>query len=143
MGIAVRLLLALLLVGCVAPAVAGTAEPLRVIFDTDTDGDKDDVAAAAILHALADEGRVRILATGVVSRCPDSPACLDAINTYYGRGDIPIGVYKGTALAVVASPYAAVVARRCPNDVGRGERVPDVVRVYRRALARSRTARSR
>src|SRR6185436_18639293 len=68
------------------------AEPLKVIFDTDIDGDNDDVAAAAILHAFADEGRVQILAMGVVSRFPDSPACLDAINTYYGRGDIPIGV---------------------------------------------------
>jgi hypothetical protein len=76
-------------------------EPLKVIFDTDMDGDNDDVAAAAILHALADVGKADILATGVVSRCPYSPACLDAVNTYYGRGDIPIGVYKGTALAEI------------------------------------------
>src|SRR5262245_58299028 len=34
------------------------AEPLKVIFDTDVDGDNDDVAAAAILHAFADAGRV-------------------------------------------------------------------------------------
>ena len=27
---------------------------MKVIFDTDIDGDNDDVAAAAILHALAD-----------------------------------------------------------------------------------------
>jgi len=99
------------------------------------DGDNDDVAAAAILHALADAGRVKILAMGVVSRCPDTPACLDAINAYYGRGDIPIGVYKGTALAEVASPYARAVAERCPNDVGPAAKVPDVLRVYRRALA--------
>jgi hypothetical protein len=99
------------------------------------DGDNDDVAAAAILHALADEGRVQILAMGVVSRCPDSPACLDAINTWYGRGDIPIGVYKGKALAEVVSSYAGVVARRCPNDIGPAERVPDVLGVYRRALS--------
>ena len=111
------------------------AEPLNVLFDTDIDGDNDDVAAAAILHALADAGRVRILAMGVVSRCPDSPACLDAINTYYGRGDIPIGVYKGSTLAEVGSPYARAVAERCPNDVGSADRVPDVLRVCRRALA--------
>src|SRR5215510_4863950 len=83
---------------CLLAVAARGAEPIRVIFDTDMDGDNDDVAAAAILHALADEGRVKILAMGVVSRCPHSPACLDAINTYYGRGEIPIGVYKGTAL---------------------------------------------
>jgi hypothetical protein len=111
------------------------AEPLNVVFDTDMDGDNDDVAAAAILHALSDEGRVRILATGVVSRCADSPACLDAINTWYGRGDISIGVYKGTDLKHVGSPYAGVVAARCPNDVGPADKVPDVRRVYRRALA--------
>src|SRR5207247_2265811 len=136
-----RRLLPLLVIAIVAwlvPAVAGAAEPagpLKVIFDTDMDGDNDDVAAAAILHAFADAGRVQVLAMGVVSRCPHSPAWLDAINTYYGRGDIPIGVYKGTALAEVASPYARVVAERCPNDIGPAERVPDALRVYRRALA--------
>jgi hypothetical protein len=62
---------------------------IPVILDTDIDGDSDDVAAVAILHALADEGKVGILAMGVVSRHPYSPACLDAINTFYGRGDIP------------------------------------------------------
>jgi hypothetical protein len=136
-------LLRVCLVAAVAPVVdrpllaggAAPAAPLNVIFDTDIDGDNDDVAAAAILHALADEGRVHILAMGVVSRCPDSPACLDAINTYYGRGDLPIGVYKGTALAEVASPYARAVAERCPNDLGPAERVPDVLKVYRRALS--------
>jgi hypothetical protein len=111
------------------------AEPLKVIFDTDIDGDNDDVAAAAILHAFADAGQVEILAMGVVSRHPYSPACLDAINTYYGRGDIPIGVYKGSTLAMHGSPYAKVVAERCPNDIGLSEKVPDVLSVYRRILA--------
>lgn len=120
-----------------AAAAAGPepSAPLRVIFDTDVDGDNDDVAAAAILHAFADAGRVRVLAMGVVSRCPHSPACLDAVNTWYGRGDIPIGVYKGTTLAEVKSPYARAVAGRCPNDIGPADRVPDVRAVYRRALA--------
>jgi hypothetical protein len=110
-------------------------ESLKVIFDTDMDGDNDDVAAAAILHALADSGKVDILAMGVVSRCPYSPACLDAINTYYGRGDIPIGVYQGTTLAERGSPYAKEVAERCANDTGLSREVPDVVGVYRRVLS--------
>lgn len=117
-----------------AADAAGGADPLRVIFDTDMDSDNDDVAAAAMLHALADAGEVEILAMGVVSCCPHSPACLDAINTYYGRGDIPIGVYKGKKLGT-QSRYAKTVAQRCPNDVGLAEDVPDVVDVYRRVLA--------
>lgn len=122
--------------GTVHPALAeAPAEPLKVMFDTDIDGDNDDVAAAAILHAFADAGRVEILAMGVVSRCPESPACLDAINTYYGRGDIAIGVYKGSNLAMHHSPYAKPVAERCPNDIGVSEKAPDVLDVYRRVLA--------
>jgi len=46
------------------PAAAAGAEPLKIIFDTDIDGDNDDVAAAAILHAFADAGQVEILAMG-------------------------------------------------------------------------------
>ena len=118
------------------PLSAAAAEPLKVIFDTDIDGDNDDVAAAAILHAFADAGQVEILAMGVVSLHPYSPACLDAINTYYGRGDIPIGVYKGKNLAAHGSPYAKAVAERCPNDVGLSAQVPNVLGVYRRILSK-------
>src|SRR5438128_768781 len=88
-----------LLMSDVLPTAAAEAQTLKVIFNTDIDGDNDDVAAAAILHAFADAGRVEILAMGVVSLHPYSPACLDAINTYYGRGDIPIGVCKRSKLA--------------------------------------------
>jgi len=109
---------------------------MKVIFDTDIDGDNDDVAAAAILHAFADAGQVEILAMGVVSLCPYSPACLDAINTYYGRGDIPIGVYKGSKLAMHGSSYAKVVADRCPNDIGLSSPVPEVLGVYRQVLSK-------
>jgi hypothetical protein len=72
---------------------------------------------------------------GVVSRCPYSPACLDAINTYHGRGDIPIGVYQGTTLIKRGSLYAQKVAERCPHDLGLSHEVPDVVDIYRRALS--------
>src|SRR5688572_19588655 len=130
------LILAVLLWGDSLTASTAAAEPLKVIFDTDIDGDNDDVAAAAILHAFADAGQVEILAMGVVSLYPSSPACLDAITTYYGRGDIPIGVYKGSNLAMHGSSYAKVVAERCPNDIGLSERVPNVLGVYRRALSK-------
>ncbi len=119
-----------------APTVTVAADRLKVIFDTDIDGDNDDVAAAAILHAFADEGRLEILAMGVVSLHPYSPACLDAINTYYGRPDIPIGVYKGTKLAMHGSSYAKIVTERCPNDIGLSDGVPNVMAVYRRVLSK-------
>src|SRR5437016_9210206 len=75
------------------PAAAAEAQPLKVIFDTDIDGDNDDVAAAAILHAFADAGRVEILAMGVVSLHPYSPACLDDVFYFFlpGGGQFSYG----------------------------------------------------
>lgn len=66
-------------------ASAGQREPVRLIFDTDIMGDVDDVGAVAVLHALANQGEVKILAMGVCVKNPWSPLCLDALNTYFGR----------------------------------------------------------
>lgn len=108
---------------------------LKVILDTDIGGDNDDVAAVAILHALADSGKVDILAMGVVSTGLYCPACLDAINTYYGRGNIPIGVIKKPIKGSERDRYSKAVAEKCPNDIGLANQVQDVVQVYRKALA--------
>src|SRR4030095_2205348 len=58
----------------------------------------------------------------------------EAINTYYGRVEMPIGVYKGSKLAMHGSPYAKAVAEQCPNDIGLSEKVPDVLGLSRRSL---------
>ena len=44
-------------------AWSSSAEPVKVIFDTDMITDFDDVGALACLHALADAGECEILAT--------------------------------------------------------------------------------
>ena len=67
--------------------------PVKVIYETDFTFDVDDVGALAVLHALADNGEAEILAVSyneVQSRAADA---IDAVNTWYGRGDIPIGLY--------------------------------------------------
>lgn len=117
-------------------------EPLRVIFDTDIGGDNDDASAAAILHALADSGKVEILAMGVVSAYPYAAACLDAINTYYGRGTIPIGVIKSKSTsyyqrqATSVTNYSQPVAEKCSYDIEPEDQIPDVVQVYRNTLTK-------
>ncbi len=75
-------------------ARADEAPPVRLIFDTDIQGDVDDVGTVTLLHALADRGEVELLAMGVSSKNPWSPLCLDALNTYFGRPDIPLGVVQ-------------------------------------------------
>jgi inosine-uridine nucleoside N-ribohydrolase len=121
------------LVGMSAPPTASAREPVRVIFDTDMDTDCDDIGALAVLHALADLGEVEILATVASSLHPWSPACIDVLNTYYGRPNIPLGRAVGRGV-LKASKYAQPLAERFPHKAGPAEKVPAAVAVYRQIL---------
>jgi hypothetical protein len=126
------LLSALLALAVAAGAPAGEA-PVRLILDTDMDSDCDDVGALAMLHAMADDGEVELLAAMASSHHAWSAPCIDAINTWYGRPDIPIGVPKGNA-AQSASKFAKPIAERFPHDLPSAEQAEDAVKLYRRIL---------
>lgn len=118
-----------------ASAPSSAPDPVPVIFDTDIMGDVDDVGAVAILHALADRGEAKILATGVCVKNPWSPLCLAALNTYFGRADIPLGVVKGPAHNR-ASKYAQTIAEEFPHALESADAAPDAALLYRNVLAR-------
>ncbi len=110
---------------------------VKIIFDTDMDTDCDDAGALAVLHALADRGEAEILATVVSSRYPRSAPCVEAINRYYGRADLPIGVPK-SAWADTGrrgSRYAWQISEQFPTRLRSNDGAPDAVDVYRRVLA--------
>ncbi len=109
-------------------------QPVKVIYDTDLESDVDDVAATAILHVLADRGEAEILATMVSLSNPGSAPCLDAINTFYGRPDLPIGVPKGQAVNR-KSVYAQSVTETYPHSVATADSLPDAAKLYRQLLA--------
>src|SRR5688572_6544536 len=99
--------------------------PVPIIFDTDMDSDCDDAAALAMLHALADRGEVKILATTVSSKHTWSVPCTDAINTYFGRPDLPIGAPRGAGPKEQGSRYAKEIATEFPHDLRSTETAPD------------------
>lgn len=107
-----------------------------VIFDTDMGSDCDDAGALAVLHALADVGELRIL--GVIFSSGKNRygvGTCDAINTYYGRGDIPLGQYQGTDVGDPQNSYTKQIAtdtRRFGHDTV--NEAPDLVTVYRSIL---------
>ena len=68
------------------------AEPVPLIFDTDICGDCDDVLALGMIHALQSRGFCRLLAVTISVDHELAAPFVDAVNTFYGRGDIPIGV---------------------------------------------------
>ncbi len=115
-------------------AVLHAAEPVRVIFDTDMDSDCDDVAALAMLHALADRGEAAILGTMVSSKHLWSPPCVDAINTFYGRPNLPIGAPKKPGAHEQGSRYARQIAEQFTHDCRAGDSIPDATLQYRRIL---------
>jgi putative membrane-bound dehydrogenase-like protein len=111
-----------------------SAPPVRMIFDTDIESDVDDVGAVALLHALADRGEVEILAMGVSAKHRWSVPCLSALNTYFGRPDIPLGGVKGPGVDE-GSKYAEAIAREFPHQIPSADAAPDAAHVYRAVLA--------
>lgn len=98
------------------------AKPVPVIFDTDISGDVDDALALAMLHSLADRGHCEILAVTISKKNDLAPAFVDAVNTFYGRPDIPIGY--GTEGPPRETKYLQLVKEkdgddlRYPHDIG-------------------------
>lgn len=89
---------------------AEKTHPKKVIFETDMSTDVDDVGALATLHALADSGEAEILAISFNEVHPSAANAICAINTWYNRGDIPIGIYKGDLADPDESSYLNTIA---------------------------------
>ncbi|MBP3517211.1 MAG: nucleoside hydrolase [Parabacteroides sp.] len=116
-----------------------TAQPVNLILDTDLGPDYDDVGAMALMHALADSGQVNILA--VVSSNKDERVipCIEVLNTYFNRPDIPVGAPKsegGTSLTTWhKTKWTDVLPARYPHKTARTSDAPDAVKVYRQVLS--------
>ena len=102
----------------------------NLILDTDLGGDVDDLGALAVLHAMADAGRCDVL--GVVSDTPQRHAvgAIDAVNRWYGRGDVPVG---RPAVVEDQDTYANAVAGACGPCVD-GNDATHGVALYRELL---------
>ncbi len=116
------------------------SEPAKVIFDTDISGDVDDVLALAMLHTLADRGECELLAVTISKINPFTGPFVDAVNTFYGRPDIPIGVTRNAQRR--DSKYLHLVQTRdggqfrYPHDVLSNNALPTAVSLLRRTLSR-------
>lgn len=132
---------ALLSLGCGAAASSpAPLPPIGVIFDTDMGNDIDDALALGILHALESRGECRLLAVTITKdEAASAPFC-DLVNTFYGRGDIPIGVVR-KGMTPEASTYTGpVVALRdggaplFAHDLVDAQTAPEATSLLRRIL---------
>jgi len=118
-----------------------TQSPAHIILDTDMDSDCDDAGALALLHVLADRGEAKILAVAASSLYRWSVPCIEAINRYYGRPDLPIGAPKRDAVdSHAGSKYARAVAESVTTRWEANSDAPDATEVYRQPLRSPTTA---
>jgi inosine-uridine nucleoside N-ribohydrolase len=117
------------------------AEPVKLIFDTDMGNDIDDLMALSMIHSLVERGSCELLAVTITKDHPQAAEFVDAVNTFYGNGDIPIGVVRNgkapepgkfNLLASATNPDGTL---RYPHDLKSGQDAPEAVDLVRSILA--------
>jgi inosine-uridine nucleoside N-ribohydrolase len=117
------------------------ARPVKLIFDTDMGNDIDDALALGVIHALQSRGECELLAV-TLSKDNDlaAPFC-DLVNTFYGRGQIPLGVVRN-GKTPEASRYLTDTVKasdngqpRYPHKLRSGKDAPEAVGLLRKILA--------
>jgi inosine-uridine nucleoside N-ribohydrolase len=121
---------------CTSPQKPASAGPIKIILDTDIGPDFDDVGAVAVLHAMADSGKVEIL--GIMACNKDSLVVptIEVLNTYFGRPDIPVGSPKSKGVKIGSDRHwpDSLVARY-PHKIRSTNDAPDAVAQYRKILS--------
>lgn len=121
---------------CTLSATAQQHKPVAVIFDTDMGPDYDDVGAIALLHAFADKGEAKILATMASTRYEGVAAVLNVLNTYFKRPDTPIGVAGASALELKDfQHWTDTLVAKYPHRIKSNREVSDAVSLYRKILS--------
>lgn len=109
--------------------------PIKIIFDSDLGPDYDDVGALAFLHAMADSGKVEILATLSSNKNELVAPSIEVINNYFNRPGLPIGAPKSSGANLGSSQHwADSIVAKYPHTINSTSEAPDAVTVYRKIL---------
>ncbi len=111
-------------------------DPVKIIFDSDMGPDYDDVGALTMLHAFADSGKAEILGTIASNKYSLVAPCLNVINTYYGRPQIPVGAPKTHGVNIGCSQHwSDSLIANYPHSIKSNDQAQDAVSLYRKILA--------
>jgi inosine-uridine nucleoside N-ribohydrolase len=124
-----------LILGCTNQTGEKTNKTVKIIFDSDLGPDYDDVGALAILHAMADSGKVEILATLASNKHELVAPSIEVINTYFGRPGLPIGAPKSQGVSLGSNQHwADSIVSKYPHTIKSTSDVADAVNIYRKIL---------
>lgn len=97
-------------------------------IDTDLGADCDDVGAIALANILQNQGLTKILGVSHTTSIIYGPACVDAINLYYGNQNIPICATSRVDFCNQnTNIYAEKMAQQFLNRYKCRNEVPDAV----------------
>jgi len=119
----------------VKPPVLNPDLPVKMIFDTDLGADIDDALALAVIHGLQNRGEVELLAVTCSKDHPASATVIDMINTWFGRGDIPIGRVVDGKQPEPGRYLMQTVAGGFPHDITPETKTIEAVALLRKTLA--------
>ena len=119
-----------------------TGVPL-IIMDTDIGSSTDDLFTLVMVYNYQEQKRCKLLGVVVDREGEDCAACADVMNTYYGYGDIPIGLIRdGIKHPKVWIDYKALPTHTDSNgqlmfrrSIADYSTLPDGWQLYRRLLA--------
>ena len=114
-----------------------------IILDTDIGSSTDDLFAMEMLYRYEEHGRCRILGMVVDREGEQNAVYTDVMNTYFGHGDVPIGLVRdGIDSPKVWIDYAHVADIKDTNglpmfkrSVADYSKLPDGWQLYRKLLA--------
>ena len=128
-------LIILLTISCTNCNKEKAASLPGIIFDTDLGPDYDDVGALAFLHAMADSGKIEILATIASNKHELVAPSIEVINTYFGRPETAIGAPSSHGVNT-GSPYhwADSITTNYTHILNSTSEAADAVKLYRKIL---------
>ena len=114
--------------------------PVPIIYDTDMGNDVDDGFALGVIHALESRGECKLIGVTITKDHDLAAPFVDVLNTYYGRGDVPVGVVRdgvtpeqGKFLGLAAEQVDG--HDRYPHDLRSGQDAPEATALLRQLLA--------
>lgn len=117
-------------------AFAQLPKAKAVIFDSDMGPDYDDVGAIAMLHAFADSGYIKILATIASTKYEGVAAVFNVINTYFNRPGLPIAVPGANGLELRDwQHWTDSLLANYPHQIKNNKEVPEATLLYRKILS--------
>ena len=121
---------------CSFLSLAQSKKLKAIIFDSDMGPDYDDVGAITMLHAFADSGYIKILATIASTKYKGVAGVFSVLNTYFNRPDLPVGVPKQKGLELRDfQHWTDTLLAKYPHAIKSNEEVAGAAELYRKLLS--------